>query len=142
MKAKIREAAERARIELTDPTGELAARRATLMVTRVNPWSVCKVSLMLSVALGIMMVVASVIVWFLLDSMHVFAAVQDVFVSVGSESFGSLIDYVKLDRVVSVSIIISIINIILLTALSTLGALLYNVVAALVGGVKLTLTDD
>ena len=142
MEARIREAAENVQVEPTDPTDELMARSATLTVTRLHPWSVCKVALMLSVALGIMTVVASVIMWFVLDSMHVFAAIQDVFVSVGSESFGSLIDYVRLDRIISVSIIIAIINVVLLTALSTLSALIYNLVAALVGGVKLTLTDD
>ena len=36
----------------------------------------------------------------------------------------------------------SVINIILTTALSTIGALLYNVTAAFVGGVHLTLADE
>ena len=38
--------------------------------------------------------------------------------------------------------IIAVINIILTTALSTIGALLYNVTAAFVGGVHLTLADE
>ena len=38
--------------------------------------------------------------------------------------------------------IFSMVNVILLTALSVLAALLYNLAAALVGGIGLTRTDD
>ena len=38
--------------------------------------------------------------------------------------------------------IVAVINVILLTALSTLGAMLYNVVASLVGGIKVSLMDE
>jgi hypothetical protein len=45
-------------------------------------------------------------------------------------------------RVTSLSMVIAVIDVILLTALATLGAFLYNICASLVGGVQLTLTDD
>ena len=51
-------------------------------------------------------------------------------------------DYVGFSRVLSLSIVISFINILLLTALATLAAFLYNICAGLVGGVRQTLTDD
>ena len=38
--------------------------------------------------------------------------------------------------------LVAVINVILLTALSTLGAMLYNVVASLVGGIKVSLMDE
>jgi hypothetical protein len=44
--------------------------------------------------------------------------------------------------VTSLSMVIAVIDVILLTALGTLGAYLYNICASLVGGVQLTLTDD
>ena len=49
-----------------------------------------------------------------------------------------LLDYARLPRVISYATIVAVINVILLTALSTLGAMLYNVVASLVGGVKVS----
>ena len=51
-------------------------------------------------------------------------------------------DYIGFGRVVSLAIVIGVIDVILLTAISTLGAFLYNVCSALVGGLQLTLTDD
>ncbi|MGO1318432.1 MAG: DUF3566 domain-containing protein [Cellulomonadaceae bacterium] len=50
--------------------------------------------------------------------------------------------YVERDRVVSLAMIVAVVDVVLLTALSTVGAFLYNVVASLVGGVHVTLTDD
>ena len=38
--------------------------------------------------------------------------------------------------------IISVVNVILLTVLSVLGALVYNIAASLIGGIGVTLTDD
>ena len=54
----------------------------------------------------------------------------------------SILQFVELKRVVSLSTMIAIVDVVLLTALSTIAAFLYNVVAALVGGVHLTLTDE
>ena len=43
-------------------------RRVHLSLTHIDPWSVMKVSFLLSVAMGIMTVVAASFIWFLLDS--------------------------------------------------------------------------
>lgn len=117
-------------------------RRVRLSISRIDPWSAMKLSFLLSVALGIMIVVATALVWFVLDSMRVFADIEDLLVSIGSESFLQLMDYVKFDRVMSFATIVGVVDILLLTALGTIGAFLYNIVAALVGGLHLTLTDD
>ena len=117
-------------------------RRVRLSIARVDPWSVMKLSFLLSIAVGIGIVVAAAAMWFVLDSMHVFADVEELLVTLDSENFLRLMDYVQFDRVISMAAIIAVVDVLLLTALSTLGAFLYNIVAALVGGVHLTLTDD
>ncbi|WP_299276243.1 DUF3566 domain-containing protein [uncultured Georgenia sp.] len=117
-------------------------RRVRLSIARVDPWSVMKLSFLLSIAVGIGIVVAAAAMWFVLDSMHVFADIEELLVTLDSENFLQLMDYVQFDRVISAAAIIAVVDILLLTALSTLGAFLYNIVAALVGGIHLTLTDD
>ena len=54
----------------------------------------------------------------------------------------SILDYVGFGRVVSLSIVIGVIDVILMTAIATVMAFLYNICSALVGGIQLTLTDD
>ena len=115
------------------------------MINRVDPWSVLKVSLLLNVAIGIMMVVGAAIVWFMLDSLHVFSQIQDLVGSVvetNSNAFTGVVEYMKFSRAISMSTIIAVVNLILSTALCTLAALIYNVIASLVGGIHLTLADD
>ena len=122
-----------------------APRRVKLTVSRVDPWSVMKMSFLLSVAIGIAGVVMVTVLWTILSGMGVFADINRMVQEVLSSNNGSkfdLMDYIGLGRVVSLSIVIGVIDVILMTALSTLGAFLYNVSSSLVGGLQLTLTDD
>jgi nitrogen fixation-related uncharacterized protein len=120
-------------------------RRVKLSVSRVDPWSAMKLSFLLSVAVGIAGVVMITVLWTILSGMGVFAdmnrTVETVLNSTNGTKF-NLMDYIGLGRVVSLSIVIAVIDVILVTAISTLGAFLYNVCSSLVGGLQVTLTDD
>jgi len=118
-------------------------RRVRLAVSRVDPWSVMKLGFLLSIAIGIMTVVSTAVLWFVLDGMHVFSSINKTVTEVvGTESFINILKYVEFGRVISLAVLIAVINVVLLTALATIGAFLYNIVAALVGGIHLTLTDE
>lgn len=120
-------------------------RRVKLSVSRVDPWSAMKLSFLLSVAVGIAGVVMVTALWLILSSMGVFADMNRTVESVLNTTNGAkfdLMDYIGLGRVVSLSIVIAVIDVILMTAISTLGAFLYNVCSSLVGGLQITLTDD
>lgn len=118
-------------------------RRVRLALARIDPWSVMKLSFLLSFAVGIMMVVAAAVVWFTLDGQGVFAQLDQTITEItGSPDFFPITEYAAFDRVMALATIIAIVDVVLLTALATLGAFLYNIVAALVGGIHMTLTDD
>ena len=109
----------------------------------VDPWSVLKLSFLLSVAIGIALVVASVVLWSVLDGMGVFTDINKVLEDVGgAQSRLNVYDYVGFGRVVSLSTVLGVVNVVLMTALSTLGAFLYNLASSLVGGLNVTLTDE
>ncbi len=117
-------------------------RSVELTVARIDAWSVLKTSFLLSIALAIATVVGAIVVWFVLDGMNVFGSIEDFLMELGAERFLSLLDYVRLPRVISYATIIGVGNVIIFTALATLIALLYNLIATLVGGVKLSLMDE
>lgn len=117
-------------------------RQVKLAVARVDPWSIMKVSFLLSVALGIIMVIAVTVLWLILDSMHVFSGIADFMTLAGAERYVAILDYVKLSKVVAYTTIASVANVALMTAWATLGAFLYNVLASLVGGVRVHLMDE
>jgi hypothetical protein len=118
-------------------------RRVRLAVARVDPWSIMKLSFLLSVAVGIAGVVLTAVLWMILSTMNVFSDIEGVLQALqNTENPFSIKDYVGFGRVVSLSIVIGVIDVILMTAIATVMAFLYNIASALVGGVQLTLTDD
>lgn len=117
-------------------------QQVMLAVARVDPWTVMKVSFLLSVGFAIAGVIATIVIWLMLDGMHVFSDIEQFLVSIGAESFVGLLDYARLPQVISMATLAGVVNIVILTALATLGALVYNVITALVGGIRVTLMDE
>lgn len=121
-------------------------RRARLRLTRIDPVSVMKTSFLLSVAFGVVTVVAVVIVWTILGAAGLWDAVNTTVATVVTSgdqaSTFDIRDYVGMGRVVGFTLVVAVIDVILLTAIATLGAFLYNMSAALLGGIEVTLADD
>lgn len=129
---------------LVKPAPKAKARKARLLVSKIDPWSVLKMSFLLSVALGVVTVVAAIVLWMVLDLTGIFDRVNVLLGEIaGSESGGfDLREFASLGQVVSFATIIAVVNVLLLTALSMLSAVLYNIASTLVGGIGVTLTDD
>jgi hypothetical protein len=120
-------------------------RVARLTVASVDPWSALKLSFLLSVAAAIALVIAVAVLWAVLNSIGVFDQLNSLLGTLGLDSSTKkfdIYDYVGFGKVLSISIVIGIVNAFLLTALSTVSVLLYNLSAGLVGGVRVTLSDD
>ncbi|MFE9422425.1 DUF3566 domain-containing protein [Kitasatospora sp. NPDC006697] len=122
-------------------------RKARLRVVKADPWSVMKVSFLLSLALGVIMIVAAAVLWTTLDSLGVFSSLGKTLKDVtGSGSSGSggvnIMDYVGFGKVITYTALISVVDVVLLTALATLSAFIYNAAAGFTGGVELTLAEE
>ena len=101
-------------------------------------------------SLRAVIVIATAILWWVLDSSGVFSQISQSIVKVTGSDTGSgnlgdtsfqLVDFVSFGRVMGVATVLVVINTILLTALSTLAAFLFNLSTGLVGGVDVTLTE-
>lgn len=129
---------------LVRPAPKAKVRKARLLVSKVDPWSVLKMAFLLSVALGIVTVVGAVVLWTVMDLTGIFDQVNDLLAQVLGSEGGSFTvqQLISLGQVASFATIIAVVNVVLLTALSMLAAVLYNISATLVGGIGVTLTDD
>ncbi|MGZ8736114.1 MAG: DUF3566 domain-containing protein [Nocardioides sp.] len=120
-------------------------RRARLRLVHLDPWSVMKTSFLLSIAFGIVTVVSVAVVWSVLGAAGVWdsinATVSDVMGSQSGTPF-AVEDYVGTSRVLGFTMIVAVVDVVLITAIATLGAFLYNLAAALLGGVEVTLAED
>ncbi|MFP5252469.1 MAG: DUF3566 domain-containing protein [Actinomycetes bacterium] len=120
-------------------------RRARLRLVHLDPWSVMKTSFLLSIAFGIVTVVSVGLVWSVLGAAGVWdsinATVTDVLGTEGGETF-DIENYVGASRVMGFTMIVAVVDVILITAIATLAAFLYNLAAALLGGIEVTLAED
>ena len=142
-KAAARAAAKAARkAEAAKPR---TVRRAKLRLVRVDPWSVTKAAFLLSIAFGVMCVVAVFLVFSIMSASGLWDSVnetiQDVVNQPAQEAF-DIKEYVGMSRVMGITMLISAIDVVILTALATLGAFIYNMAASLLGGVEITLAED
>jgi hypothetical protein len=121
-------------------------RRARLRLTRIDPWSVMKTAFLLSVAFGVVTFVAVFMVWSVLGAAGVWDSINATVASVvegdTNTSDFDVTNYVGMGRVLGFTLLVSIIDVILLTAIATLAAFLYNMAAALLGGIEVTLAED
>ena len=123
----------------TRPAGK--ARKARLALKRIDPWSVFVFTLVASIFVGIALVVAVAALFSVLGSLGVTGSVNELF----SEVTGGLADngpLLTLRRIVTGAAVLAALNIVFLTLLATLSALLYNLCASFTGGIELTLGDD
>lgn len=120
-------------------------RQARLRLVQVEPWSVMKASFVLSVAVGIVTVVAVGIVWAVLGAAGLWDSVntivQDALQGSNEDPF-EVEQYVGTSRILGFTMIVAVADVILITAIATLGAFLYNLAATLVGGVEVTFAED
>jgi hypothetical protein len=146
-KAKVRSKAKtkteaKAKTKAKTRTGE--GRHANLVIARLEPWSVMKFSFLISLVAWVILFVAVTLLYYALSGLGVFAAIQRTLESVTSsqQSPGvSLAAWTSASRVLGYTMLIGAVDIILITALSTIGAVIYNLVTHLGGGIEITLKE-
>jgi len=120
-------------------------RKARLRLVQVEPWSVMKTAFLLSVAIGIVTVVAVGIVWGVLGAAGLWDSVNSIVQDSIGDSTGAPFEiqkYLGTSRVLGFTMIVAVVDVVLITAIATLGAFLYNLAAGLLGGVEVTFAED
>jgi hypothetical protein len=135
------------RMALGPRTGTKSAptRRAQLTVARIEPWSVMKFSFMVSLVAFVVFFVAVAFLYFVLSKLGVFHSLQSTITSVtsskgaaGDDSGGQ---WFSAGRILGYTLFLGAINVVLFTALATVGAVIYNLVTHLAGGIEVTLKE-
>ena len=114
-------------------------RRARLALQRIDPWSVFVYALLASVFLGISLIVAAGALYAVLGQLGVPNTINELYRELtGGDASSSLLSG---SRVITGAAVLGALNVVLITLLSTLGALLYNLCASFTGGIELTLGE-
>ncbi len=114
--------------------------RASMQIRRVDPWSTLKVSLVLSVALFFVWMIAVAFLYLVLGGMGVWSKLNSNVGDLLNNTSGSA-ELVSSGTIFGGAVLIGLVNIVLLTAVATIGAFIYNLTTDLIGGVEVTLAD-
>ena len=115
--------------------------RASMQIRRVDPWSALKVSLLLSVALFFVWMIAVALLYLVLGGMGVWSKLNSNVGDLLTSTGGSGGELVSASSIFGGALLIGLVNIVLLTAMATIGAFVYNLATDIVGGVEVTLAD-
>jgi 1,4-dihydroxy-2-naphthoate octaprenyltransferase len=117
-----------------------SSRQARLHLTRLDPWSVAKASFMFGITLAGVIMVATIALWLILSAAGVFEAITSIFNDAAGNDNGG-INFLSLGRLVGLSMLVSAAEIVLLTVLSSIFAVLYNLSVGFTGGIEVTFSD-
>lgn len=115
--------------------------RASMQLRRIDPWSALKVSLILSVSLFFVWEIAVAILYLILGSMGVWSKLNTNVGDLLNNAGGGGADLVSSGAIFGGATLIGLVNIVVFTAMATIGALVYNLTTDLIGGVEVTLAD-
>ncbi len=121
-------------------------RRAQLTLMRFEPWSVMKFSFLISLVCWVVLFVVVTLLYFTLSKLGVFHAIETnwrLVTSSKTNPAGSRIaQWFSASRVLGYTMLIGAVNVVLITALATIGSVLYNLITALTGGIEVTLKES
>lgn len=135
---------------MTTPQGETQTRATTvaqakqvrLNLVYIDLWSAVKVSALISMAISIAVFLTVVLTWYLLSAVGVVGALEGVIGDILGEGGGGLLALLEFGQVLLLALVGGLINMVSLTVLGSLSALLYNAIARLTGGLTVGFTNN
>ena len=131
--------AQNARLEASE-----SRRDAQLVLARVEPWSVMKFSFIVSLVGWVVLFVAIALLYYALRAFGVFHYLEQTVVTVTTSkghTGSNASSWFSASTVLGYTMLVGVINVVLFTALATVGAVMYNLVTHLSGGVEVTLRE-
>ena len=119
-------------------------RQAMLTLARVEPWSVMKFSFVASVVAFVILFVAVAVLYMVLSALGVFDSLQNTVSSITSSqsSAGTNISHwFSASLILGYTAMLGALNIVLITAMCTVGSVVYNLIAKTLGGIEVTLRE-
>jgi hypothetical protein len=120
-------------------------RRAQLCLERIEPWSVMKFSFLISLVGWVVLFVAVAILFFTLSKLGVFHSIEKTWGLVTTSKnhpASSASRWFSASRVLGYTMLVGAVNVIIMTALATVGAVIYNLLSTFSGGIEVTLKES
>jgi hypothetical protein len=111
-----------------------AAKQVRLKLVYLDFWSVVKLAFLIWVCLGIVLVVATVLIWIVLYSTGVFGKLDTAFRDILSDPTFTIATNFGLGPIGLFALVVAILNLVVGTVLAAISSLLYNLSVRFTGG--------
>ena len=116
-------------------------REAVLKPTRIEPWSVMRISFAVSLIGWLILNIVMAVLYWGLASHHVFHAIESVAGALQPGKGRNASTWFSASTVLGYTMVAGAIEVFVVTALATVGAVVYNLVTSLTGGIEVTLRE-
>lgn len=113
---------------------QATSRQVRLKLTYIDVWSLVKLSFLVWVALGIVLIVSSILMWVVLNSTGVFGQLDVTLRDILGQGDFAIANTFGIAQVAIFSVVTAVINLITGTALGAIAAILYNLSVRFTGG--------
>jgi transmembrane protein DUF3566 len=113
---------------------KVATKQVRLKLVYLDFWSVVKFSFLIWLALGIVLIVASVLIWVVLASTGIFATLDKTLQDILVQPDFHIVDSFGIIQVGIFSLVVALLNTVIGTILGAIGSLLYNLSVRFTGG--------
>jgi hypothetical protein len=120
----------------------VGTRQVRLRLVYVDFWSMVKLSFLVALAGSIVIVVATALVWVILNQTGVFDQLNKLLRDVTGQSNYSIMDQFSLGQVLGFSIVVGILNVVVGTVLGAIVSVLYNLSVRITGGLLVGFTNN
>ncbi len=117
------------------------SKQVRLKLVYIDFWSMVKLSFLIAVAVGVITIVATFLSWMVLIATNTFSSINDIASDVLGDSF-DLLEIFNLGQVMSFALVIALLDVIVITALGAVVALMYNLSVRITGGLLVGFTNN
>jgi ABC-type nickel/cobalt efflux system permease component RcnA len=121
---------------------QVAVKQVRLKLVYVDFWSAVKLSFLVALSLGIVLVVATILVWIVLNSTGIFSSLDKILRDILGDPSFSISKNFSLPQVALFAFVLAILNVVVGTALGAIGSMLYNFSVRLTGGLLVGFTNN
>ena len=120
----------------------VATKQVRLKLVYVDFWSTVKLSFLIAVSLGIVLIVAAILIYVVLTSTPIFSTLDGLLQDVLQDNTFSITTTFSLANVALFSVIVALLNVVVGTALGAITCVLYNFSVRLTGGLLVGFTNQ
>lgn len=123
-------------------TSRATTKQVRLKLVYIDFWSAVKLSFLIMLALGIVLVVGTFLIWVVLANTGLFDKISTLFADISGQENFNLTEIVGLGQVLGFSLVVALLNTVIGTVLGAIATLLYNLSVKITGGVLVGFTNQ